>query len=244
MMSNTNEQGPVMKGSNSGISEPGRISAFIFDMDGTLLESTKIDYNAWVMLFGEYGSDFVSFDEYRKLLGVKSIDIIKEYLTLEGDGLDMALKKRLQFIKDIIEEEGLMAVPYAEQFLIDAKNASFKMALATGARQEKMETVLGKVGLGKYFDVIVTGDDVRKGKPDPALFLEAAKRLGIEPSQAIVVEDAENGISAAKNAGMKSIAITTTTPAEELMQADLIINSYKGLDPIQIGAQLSRPAPG
>lgn len=219
-------------------SEKNKIKAFIFDMDGTLLETTHIDYKAWVKLFGDHNTRFMSFDEYRKLLGVKSSEVIKKYLGLEDELLDEALEKRLRYIKEILEKEGLRTVADAEQFLKATSKAGFRMALATGARREKMETVMGKTDLHKYFEVIVTANDVAKGKPDPDLFLQAAKLLNVSPSEAVVIEDAENGVIAAKNAGMKCIAITTTTPAQFLEGADLIIKSYSGLDPVLLADQL------
>lgn len=228
----------------NGNNSKSRIRAFIFDMDGTLLETTCIDYKAWIKLFNDYNREFISFEEYRKLLGIKSAEVIKEYLGFGNEMLKQALEKRLGYIKDILEEEGLRTVLHAEEFL-QAARSNYKMALATGARREKMETVLGRTDLRKYFDTIVTSDDVEKGKPDPSLFLEAARQLGIHPSEAIVVEDAVNGVTAARRAGMKCIAITTTTPFDQLQQADMIIHSYRNLEPLEIVERISmNGAPG
>lgn len=206
------------------------ISAFIFDMDGTIVDSTEIDYRAWVRLFSDHEKEFMSYDEYKKLLGIKSADIIKEYLGFEGEDLEDALGRRLSYIKDIYNKEGLSAIPGAEDVLKQLKASGYKLALATGARKEKLEAVLERVNISAYFDVLITADEADKGKPSPALFLEAAKRLGVAPGECVVVEDAENGVLAAKNAGMRCIAITTTTPRESLKKADLIIGSYKDFD--------------
>lgn len=220
----------------------GKVRAFIFDMDGTLVDSTRIDYDAWVRLFNDHNKEFASYDEYRKLLGVKSSDVLKKYLDLDDNELEKALEKRLEYVKELYDKRGLAPVPHAEEFLKRLKSSSYKLALATGARRDKFEAVLEQVDISVYFDAIVTGDDVHTGKPDPALFLEAAKRLGVPPGEAIVFEDAENGVQAAREAGMYCVAITTTTPRERLKDADLIIDSYKDIDADDLVKKLSNKA--
>lgn len=216
-----------------------KIRAFIFDMDGTLIDSTRMDYDAWVRLFKDHDKEFMSFDEYTKILGVKSSDVLKKQLNLKEDDLEKALKKRVEYVKELFDRNGLFPIPHVEGFLKKLKSSQYKLALATGAGKDKFKTVLRHVDLKTYFDVIVTGDDVNTGKPDPAIFLEAARKLEVLPGEAVVFEDAENGVQAARKAGMRCVALTTTTPRERLKDADMIIDSYKDIDTSDLVKKLS-----
>ena len=204
------------------------IKAFAFDMDGTLVCSTWIDYLAWKLLFDDYNIPF-HYNEYVKILGVKSSEVIKIKLKVTAGELSDMLERKLKYFKDIVKKTGIETVPYAETFLKEIRNKAFRMALATGARREKFDFVFQNIKFASYFDAFVTGDDVKLGKPDPEIFIKAAKKLGILPSQMVVIEDARNGVQAAKRAGCKCIAITTTTAREDLSDADLIIDSYQAL---------------
>jgi beta-phosphoglucomutase-like phosphatase (HAD superfamily) len=104
------------------------------------------------------------------------------------------------------------------------------MALATGASRKKLEFVLQKLPIKQYFDAMITADETNSGKPDPEVFLNAAKELGVTPGNCIVMEDARNGAQAAKKGGMLCIAITTTRSEDQLQAADLIVDGYHELD--------------
>ncbi len=106
---------------------------------------------------------------------------------------------------------------------------NLKTALATAAVKDKVRVVLEITGLNKYFSVVVTADEVSKGKPDPETFLKAAGKLSCKPEECVVIEDATNGIRAAKNANMKCIAITTTHHRAELEEADKTVESFAEL---------------
>ena len=216
--------------------QSGSIKAIIFDMDGTVIDSTESDYMAWKRIFAEYNTD-IAYDEYVKVLGVKSDEILQRFLSLDGEELHKALKRKLHYFNQIIEEQGLASIPHVENFLKQLKDSSLRVALATGARKEKSDYVLDKVNLKRYFETFTTAEDIRNGKPHPEIFLKAAARMNVSPSQCIVVEDAENGVKAAKNAGMHCVAITTTTNRDILKDADLIIDSFRD---ISIAALLER----
>ena len=198
-------------------------------MDGTLIDSTESDYIAWKKVFSEYNVNF-SHEEYVRILGVKSSEVIKSRLNLEPKELESMLKRKITYFKEIVDEEGITVIPHVESFLKEIKRVPLKMALATGSRKEKLTLVFEKLKLKEYFDVLVTGDEVSKGKPGPEIFLKATERLNILPTECIVVEDAENGVMAAKNANMHCIAITTTTSRKNLQAADLIIDSFENLN--------------
>lgn len=213
--------------------------AVIFDMDGTLIASTEADYLAWKRLFAEYGID-LTFEKYFPLLGKKSADVVKSRLHLEGDAIAAAMQKKLEYFDEVVKENGIQLIPYADVFVKSVKQYGVKMALATSSRKHKMERVMQLVGLLSYFDVTVTGNEIENGKPAPDIFIKAAGRLQVPPAECVVFEDAVSGVQAAKAAGMKCIAITTTHPAEALPEADIVIDSFEGADFVQLCRQLQK----
>lgn len=211
--------------------------AVIFDMDGTLIASTEADYLAWKRLFAEYGID-LTFENYFPLLGKKSADVAKYQLHLTGDAVAEALQKKLVYFDEVIAENGIQLIPYADVLVKSVKQYPVKMALATSSRKHKMERVMKLVGLLSYFDVTVSGNEIENGKPAPDIFIKAAERLQVSADECVVFEDAASGVQAAKAAGMKCVAITTTHPAEALQQADMVIDSFEGVDFAQLCQKL------
>ncbi|HEY6975929.1 MAG TPA: HAD family phosphatase [Chitinophagaceae bacterium] len=201
----------------------------IFDMDGTLIESTEADYLAWKRLFADYQKP-LSYEDYFPLLGAKSAVVVQSRLHLDEEQTKVALAKKLKYFTEIVSQNGIQPVPFAIKLLEQLQQYDLKIALATSSRREKMKMVLKLTGLLPYFEVIVTGEEVSKSKPAPDIFLIAAKKLELPPDQCLVIEDAVNGIKAAKNAGMKCIAITTTHSSEMLQEADLIIDTYEAVN--------------
>jgi len=121
-------------------------------------------------------------------------------------------------------------MPGAEHFLKLANN-HYKTALVTSANKDYVSLVFEVTGIKKYFDVIITGQTVVYGKPDPECYLEAAKSLGVTPVECVVVEDAPSGIMAGKNAGMKVIAVPSyfVKSSPEIGKADLIVDSLEDI---------------
>jgi beta-phosphoglucomutase family hydrolase len=201
----------------------------IFDMDGTLIASTEADYLAWKKTFAEHGRK-LTYESYYPLLGVKSADVIKNELKLEGEEVDIALAKKLEYFEEIVETKGIQPIPFAEELLKKLRKLPVKMSLATSSRKMKMKLVMEKLDFLQYFDAIVTGEEVHHSKPAPDIFLLAAKKLNLQPEDCVVIEDAASGVTAAKKAGMKCIAITTTHKEEHLEHADLVIHSFEEID--------------
>jgi HAD superfamily hydrolase (TIGR01509 family) len=205
--------------------------AVIFDMDGTLIASTEADYLAWKRLFADHNID-LTYEKYFPLLGMRSAEVVKSQLHLDGAALDEALHQKLIYFEDILAAEGMQLIPGADVFLKSLKNYPVKIGLATSSRSMKMKMVMKVVGLFDYFDAIVTGEEVVEGKPFPDIFIKAAGKLNVAPQECLVIEDAVNGVLAAKNAHMKCIAITTTHDTQALQEAkaDLVIDTFENLD--------------
>lgn len=205
------------------------IKAAIFDMDGTVIDSTESDYLAWKKILEEYKIDF-SYKEFLNVLGAKGAEIVDRYLDLGIIEKKQLLDQKEEYFKALINERGLNLIQGIESLLTEIKELNVKTSLATGAGKEKLEFIFQKVNLKNYFDVVITADDTKTGKPNPEVFLRAAIKLNILPSDCVVFEDAKNGVKAAKDGGMKCVAIITTHPPNELQEADLVIKSYSEFD--------------
>lgn len=214
--------------------------AVIFDMDGTLVDSTQADFVAWQKLFSFYNKE-LSFSDYLPLLGIKSAQVVKEFLPVENaEEVQFALTKKLVFFHEYISDNGIYPVPFADVFLKQIKRYNIPVALATSSRRGKMEMVMEKLNLLIYFDTVVTGGDVKKGKPSPDIFLKAAEKLDMIPENCIVFEDAANGVKAAKNAGMKCVALASHLSSDTLQEADLVIDTFENLSLPNVCFQLNQ----
>lgn len=211
----------------------------IFDMDGTLLESTEADYRAWEKVFNNYNQQ-LPFEKYAPMLGVKSADVIRNEIGLRDEqDVKRILKEKFDYFVEYVNENPIKPVFAAETFLKSLAQYPVKIALATSSRKEKMQMVLKQLNFMRYFEAIVTGDEVLNGKPAPDIFLLAAKRLGLNPADCVVIEDGPIGVAAAKSANMKCVAITETHLAEQLSAADLIIDTYEYADIREITEKLA-----
>jgi beta-phosphoglucomutase family hydrolase len=213
-------------------------SAVIFDMDGTLVATTELDFLAWQKLFKEYGVN-ITFQQYFPLLGKKSSDMVLHFLNVQGQNAIYPLTKKMEYFDQLVDLKGIEILPNSEKILSELKNRNIPLALATSSRQRKMKRIMQQTGFAKYFDVFVTGEEVQKGKPNPDIFLLAAQRLSIDPSNCLVFEDAINGVIAAKSAGMKCIAITNTHQRNDLQMADVVIDDFNQITSTQISSLFS-----
>ncbi|CAN5359033.1 HAD family hydrolase [soil metagenome] len=206
------------------------IKAMIFDMDGTVINSNKKDFEAWNKIMEEQNVN-IDYQEYTQLLGAKSSEIFKKYVDLSEEEIETLIENREKAFKKIVEEDGLEAMPNIENVLKQISEMGIPIALATGAQREKLDYMMDIVKVKDYFDFIITADDVEKGKPDPEIFLKAVKKLKVKPEEVIVWEDSNLGVQAAKNGNFKCIAITTTNGDKEgLEEADLIIDSFENIN--------------
>ena len=193
----------------------------IFDMDGVLLDSEPFICKAACMMFKELGLDvnpkdfipFVGAGEIRYIGGVAEkydfhIDIMQ------------AKARTYEIYLDIIKGK-LTPLPGAKEFIEKCKSSGKKIAVATSADRIKLEGNLTEINLPKnIFDAIITAEDATHKKPNPEIFIKAAEMLNLEPNTCLVVEDAINGVIAAKSAGAKCLALTTSFSKDKLPSAD------------------------
>ncbi len=201
--------------------------AFIFDMDGTLVDNMQFHTDAWVKFFDELGMKVEADDFLRKTAGKTSLEIFRGIFgetVAEQQLIDYGNRKdaiyRENFLPNLKPVEGLIA------FLDESKRLGIKMAVATAAPVSNMEFILDGLDLRKYFDAITTAADVKNGKPDPEVFLVSAEKLGVSPRNSIVFEDAIGGFEAAHRANMKSIGIATVNSIDTMLQLDSVVEAY------------------
>jgi beta-phosphoglucomutase family hydrolase len=207
------------------------IKAVIFDMDGTLVDTMEAHYHAWQKFLPTKGLNEFTKEIYLTFIGIQTKEIIqmlnKKYnLTMDPEK-DRFVKEKLVDVNEISLYTGV------KEMLQRLKKAGFKIGLGTSAIRKDMEDRLARYDLKQYFDAVVCCDDVALSKPHPDIFLLAAKKLKVHPKDCIVVEDALNGIIAAKKAGMDTIALTTTFKKEKIAEVkpDLILNNVSEITP-------------
>jgi beta-phosphoglucomutase family hydrolase len=201
--------------------------AVIWDMDGVIADTAPFHFKAWQEVARQGGKD-LDEEDFRRLFGLRNADIIS---IIFGEGIApdeverIAAKKEESFRR--AARQNIEPLPGAIELLRSLREEGFKMALASSAPRENIELLLGTLGIGEFFDTIVSAKEVAEGKPSPQLFLAAAEGLGTNSGDCLVIEDALAGVKAAKAGGMKCIAVTNTLPRERLLEADLVVDSLK-----------------
>ena len=202
-------------------------------MDGVLIDSGVHHRNAWRALLEELGAEPAHPEFWRLTIGRPSEEAMPLLLgraVTVGEARRLARRKRDLYAE--LTREGLRPVPGALAFVDALARRGVPRAVGTSASRFDVETLLDGVGLSRYFDVIVTADDVTLGKPDPEVYLEAARRLRAQPAACIVFEDSLVGVEAARRAGMRPIGVTTAHTAAELSAAgaERTIRDFEGIE--------------
>jgi len=195
----------------------------IFDMDGVLADTGPIHYQSWKRLANEIGVEFTR-EFFEETFGQKSIPITKR---LVGNQIEKTKIRRWanlkeKYYREMIRDK-ISPLPGVISLIIDLKKHKCKLAVASSGPPENVELLIESLNIRKYFEIFITAADVENGKPKPDAFLIAADKLNANPKNCVVIEDAPVGIEAAKRAGMKCIALTTTHSEEELKDANIIL---------------------
>ncbi len=199
------------------------IQAAIFDLDGVIVDTAHYHFIAWKRLAKELGIDFTE-KENEQLKGVsrmRSLEIILDLgnLRLSHEEMErLATKKNKWFVEYINAMKPDEIFPGVKGLIQEIRSNGIKVALASSSKNA--DTVLNLLGIKDYFDAIVDGTMIKHSKPDPEIFLLAAKKVNIPPADCLVFEDAEAGVEAAIAARMKCVGVGST---DQLGKADLVI---------------------
>ncbi len=204
-----------------------RLEAALWDLDGVIADTADYHYRAWKEIFAERGFDFKK-EDFMQFFGRRHDTIIRFGL---GDNLSpeeyTTLTDRKQRTYRRMITGHINALPGAEELIKTLHDNDILQAIASSAPYDNIHIITRGIGIEQYFQAIVSGLDVKESKPDPAIFKLAAGKLGAAPARCVVFEDAIAGVAAAKAAGMKCVAVTTSHPAESLSEADIIVGSLE-----------------
>ena len=190
----------------------------IFDMDGVLCDSEDFMAEAAAAMFAETYKITVAVEEFRPFRGMGEDRYLGGVAKNHGVTLDLPVDKQRAYEIFLQRIPGrLKPLPGAVEFIASCRARGLKLAVATSADRMKLNGMLPEIGLpSRLFDAIVTGSNVARKKPNPEIFLTAAKRIGLPSEQCLVVEDAASGVRAAKAAGSRCLALTTSHDAGTL----------------------------
>ncbi len=208
------------------------IKAVLFDMDGVLVNTERFYTQALIETFFEETGIRLTNEEVGKYTGLIYVDKIKGIFkerNLKGDPFALAEKSRERFLRII--RGNIKLLPGAKRLIEELVASGLKLGLVSSSKRKVIELVLKEAGIEGTFDVIIAQEDVKHLKPDPEPYLLASKRLNLEPEECVVIEDSVHGVSSAKAAGMKCIAvINPNAPVSSYSGADFVVNDLKDLN--------------
>ena len=209
--------------------------AAIFDLDGVIVDTAKFHFLAWRRLARELGFEFTEKDNERQkgVSRMESLEILLEvggFLNLSQEKKEELATKKNEWYKEYLYEMTPAEIlPGVKDFIKYLRLRGIKIALASASKNAPI--ILSKLNIADFFDAIVDGNSVSKAKPDPEVFLKAAEKLEIHPSECFVFEDAQAGVEGAKRAGMRVVGIGDR---EILQQAEIVVTGFPEIEPVVI----------
>jgi HAD superfamily hydrolase (TIGR01509 family) len=202
--------------------------AVLFDMDGVIVDSEPLHVAAFQTILKRYGHD-LSKEKYKQHFAGRTDEAgFKQYFDFIGESVELPVimdEKARAYLE--LAADQLVPYPGVIDFIRDLVLHDIPLALVTGSLRAEAEATLKAFNLTNSFEVIIAAEDISQSKPSPEGYLKAAKTLGCEPIDCIVIEDAPSGVKAASAAGMRCLAITTTHTEEELQEAAFITDQLK-----------------
>ena len=203
----------------------------IFDWDGVIIDSSEFHEKSWEILATEETLQLPP-GHFKKGFGMKNEVIIPSILQWSTDRLEinrLADRKEVLY-REMIVEKGLEPLPGVVELLSVLRDLNIPCAIGSSTPRLNLEVAMKHLKLEMYFDAIISGDDVKEGKPDPMVFILAAQRIGCKPEHCVVIEDAPVGIAAAHYGCMKVVGVATTHPPYTLKEADIVVQNLKELN--------------
>lgn len=209
-----------------------KLYGLIFDVDGVIADTEAVNAQASIAMFAElFGLKGVVRADFEKGLGRGAAAYVRAAADVHGfsmtdEQVEKATEMRQEKFLQILQMQSLPAFSGVLELMQAAmEHPDFRVAIATSSTREKSEIVLKSAKVPHCELTYITGSDVTKKKPDPELFLLAAAKAGLDPTNCVVIEDAPDGVAAAKQANAKCIAVTNSVGSEKLTQADLVVES-------------------
>ena len=201
-------------------------------MDGVIIDSEPLHFESDRMVMREFGVELTD-EELNRFVGVANPQMwveLKDKYSINITIEELLERQHASKLK-LLEERELETISGIDELISDLQKKGIAIALASSSSREFIELVLKKLGITECFQVIVSGDEVEKGKPEPDIFLKAAELLKVSPENCIVLEDSQHGVNAAKKAGMKCIGfINPNSGNQDLSKADKVVSTLVGLE--------------
>ena len=218
------------------------LRAAVFDFDGVIVDSEPLHFRSLRDALASGGVEITREEYWEHLLAHDDLGSIRRAFERRGEPLDAARLARVERVKverfaELIPE--ILVFPGARE-VSGALAAELPLAIASGARREEIEAVLAGIGLRDSFLAVVGAQDVSRSKPDPAPYLEAARRLegrvaGLVPGECVAFEDSVPGVMSALGAGMKVVGVAHSYPAAKLRPAHRVVDSLAAFEPASLG---------
>jgi HAD superfamily hydrolase (TIGR01509 family) len=219
-----------------------KLEAVVFDMDGVIIDSEPLWSEAERQLLARRNLTY-SQDLKPLLMGLDSreaVRILKKHYDL-GEPVEELVHERNQLVSELIQQHG-QPIPHVLELIQRVRDGGLKAVVASSSPYSLVELVVDKLGIGPFLDLVLSGDEVSRGKPAPDIYDTVAKTLGVAPECCLVIEDAPNGVRAAKAAGMRCLAITTGAGKVELAAADQVVEDFRSLDLLKLWEEIQENA--
>ncbi len=197
--------------------------AFLFDLNGTMIDDMHYHIKAWHGILNELGAN-ISMERMKEECYGKNDELLERMFPgrfSEDEKQQMSLEKEKQYQQKF--KPYLKLLPGLDTFLAEAKHNNIKMAIGSAAIMFNIDFVLDNLHIRDYFTALVSADDVAVSKPDPETFVKCAERLSVQPANCIVFEDSPKGVESAKRAGMKAVVLTTMHEEHEFTGNDHVL---------------------
>jgi beta-phosphoglucomutase len=203
----------------------------LFDMDGVLIDSYHAHFESWRRLAGEHDRTYTE-SQFAAGFGRTSREVIIDQWggeTLSDERIRQLDERKETIFREIVTRD-FPAMDGAAELIRDAVDAGFRIAIGSSGPTENVRLAISRLGVQDRLRAIVTGSDVKRGKPDPQVFQLAAERIEVQPERCIVVEDAPVGIEAAHRSGMRCVGLASTgRTVAQLARADIVVKSLREL---------------
>ena len=198
------------------------IKGIASDLDGTLIDTTKVLAEAWLEALKSEGIDVKYEELYKKTKGIASKDIIRRFKSDSNpeDVIRIREKRKKNFLR-IINGDYQLLYPETLDVIKEIKSKGIKFAISTGLSLDLLGDILKLTGLDKLADAVVSADEMKKGKPEPDIFIEAFNRIGVEPKDGLVVGDSDNDIIPGKKIGAFTVFISREGERSSLADANI-----------------------